>query len=499
MMKRRFSMAWLSARARQRRVFEFAAVLAALVCAGSILAADLDPARLARIRPAMQGFVDRGEIAGAVTLVGRHDRVASVEAVGYQDLDGKVPMRPDSLFRIASMTKPVTAVGIMILVDKGKLSVEDPVEKHLPEFRDQQLKSGAKDGSPTKPSRPITVRDLLTHTSGMPGGLPPALAGLYVKRDRTLAEAVKLFARAPLEFEPGTKWAYCNIGIDTLGRIIEVVSGQSYESFLRQRVFGPLGMVDTCFYPSAEQLKRVAVTYGVEKGKLAASKGDIIGLPPGAKYPIPAGGLCSTAGDLARFYQMMLNGGTLAGKPVLSPESVKTMTQVQTGELTSGFTSGMGFGFGWAVVRKPEGVTAMLSKGSFGHGGAFGTQGWIDPEKDLFMILMIQRVGLPNADASAMRREFQTIAVSALAGPRDDWVVVSAVVSVDGQRMVYLADRASGDTRRLREGESFKLAKAEGKIVRIGEREIEVEINGQRRVVPLGGYLDGPAKPIGTK
>ena len=367
----------------------------------------------------MQGFVDRGEIAGAVTLVGRGDRVAGVEAVGYQDLDKKIPMRPDSLFRIASMTKPVTAVGIMILADEGKLSVEDPVEKHLPEFRDQplvgarQVKTGAKDGSLRKPARPITVRDLLTHTSGMPG-LPPAIADLYVKRNRTLAEAVSLSAKQPLQFEPGTKWAYCNIGIDTLGRIIEVASGQSYESFLQQRVFDPLGMADTCFYPTAVQLKRAAVTYGVEKGKLVRPKGDIISLPPGAKYPIPAGGLYSTAGDLARFYQMMLNRGTLGGKRILSPESVKTMTQVQTGELTSGFTSGMGFGFGWAVVRKPEGVTAMLSKGSFGHGGAFGTQGWIDPQKDLILVLMIQRIGLPNADASDMRREFQAIAVSAL-------------------------------------------------------------------------------------
>lgn len=419
MMKRRSSALWFPSRERRRGALFFAALSAALVCAGPVVAADLDPARLAKIPPAMQGFVDRGEIAGAVTLVGRRDRIASVEAVGYRDLDKKIPMRPDSLFRIASMTKPVTAVGIMILVDEKKLSVEDPVEKHLPEFRDQplvgarQVKMGVKDGSLRKPTRPITVRDLLTHTSGL-GGLPPAIADLYVKRDRRLAEAVSLFAKQPLQFEPGTKWAYCNIGIDTLGRIIEVVSGQSYESFLQQRIFDPLGMADTCFYPTAVQLKRAAVTYGREKEKLVASKGDIISLPPGAKYPIPAGGLYSTAGDLARFYQMMLNRGTFGGKRILSPESVRTMTQVQTGELTSGFTSGMGFGFGWAVVRKPEGVTAMLSKGSFGHGGAFGTQGWIDPEKDLIMVLMIQRIGLPNADASDMRREFQAAAVAAL-------------------------------------------------------------------------------------
>jgi CubicO group peptidase (beta-lactamase class C family) len=250
----------------------------------------------------------------------------------------------------------------------------------------------------------------------MYGGLPRKPADLYVKRDHTLAEAVALYATEPLEFEPGTKWAYCNVGIDTLGRIIEVVSGQSYESFLKQRVFDPLGMPDTCFYPTAEQRARVAATYDKKDGKLIRTKGDIIGLPPGAKFPIPAGGLYSTAGDLALVYRMMLNHGTLDGKRILSPESIKTMTQVHTGNLTSGFTPGLGFGFGWGVVREPQGVTAMLSPGTFGHGGAFGTQGWIDPQKDLILVMLIQRVGLPNGDASPMRREFQSVAVSALSG-----------------------------------------------------------------------------------
>jgi len=164
----------------------------------------------------------------------------------------------------------------------------------------------------------------------------------------------------------------------------------------------------------AEPRSRPVVTYGKKDGKLVRSESDIIGLPEEVRYPIPAGGLCSTASDLARLYRMMLNLGELDGHRVLSPTAVQRMTEVQTGALTSGFTSGMGFGFGWGVVRQPNDVTSMLSPGTFGHGGAFGTQGWIDPHKKLILILLIQRTGLPNADASPMRREFQTIAVSAL-------------------------------------------------------------------------------------
>jgi CubicO group peptidase (beta-lactamase class C family) len=394
-------------------------LLAALMSSGAAPASDFDPGRLSQIGPKMQEFVDQGEIAGAVTLVGRHDGVAILEAIGYRDLDKKIPMRTDSLFRIASMTKPITAIGIMILADEKRLSVDDPVEKYLPEFRGLKLKTGGS-GPATlaKPSRPITLRDLLTHTSGMHGGLPRAPADLYVKRDHTLAEAVRLYAKEPLEFQPGTKWSYCNVGIDTLGRIIEVVSGQSYEGFLKQRVFDPLSMPDTCFYPTGEQKSRIAVTYNRQGGKLVRSQGDIIGLPPGAKFPIPAGGLYSTASDLARVYRMMLNRGELAGKRILSAASVKEMTRLQTGDLTSGFTPGLGFGLGWGVVREPQGVTAMLSPGTFGHGGAFGTQGWIDPHKDLILVMLIQRIGLPNGDASPMRREFQAIAVSAISGKR---------------------------------------------------------------------------------
>jgi len=239
------------------------------------------------------------------------------------------------------------------------------------------------------------------------------LADLYAKRNRTLAEAVIYFSQRPLEFEPASKWSYCNAGIDTLGRIIEVLSGQSYETFLQQRIFDPLGMSDTTFYPTTGQLKRTAMTYDKKNGELKPVANSIIGPPTGAKYPIPAGGLYSTAGDLAKLYQMMLRRDGAGDKQVLSEAGVRTMTQVHTDDLKTGFSEGMGFGLGWGVVQKPSGVTEMLSPGSFGHGGAFGTQAWIDPHKDLFVVLLIQRVGLPNADASEMRRELQRIAFSA--------------------------------------------------------------------------------------
>ncbi|MBL8793978.1 MAG: beta-lactamase family protein [Planctomycetia bacterium] len=397
-----------------RRLALLVLVLLSAQSTRSAYAGDADPAKLGKIRAAMQAFVDDQDLAGAVTVVGRKNGVVSLEAVGSLNLEKKQPMVKDSIFRIASMTKPITAIGIMILADEGKLSVEDPVEKYLPEFKGQMLISARSPDAVTlkKPARPITLRDLLTHTSGLTGALPPAVSDLYVKRNRTLAEATLVYSQRPLEFEPGSKWSYCNPGIDTLGRVIEVVSGHSYEDFLRKRVFEPLGMNDTTFYPTPAQLERCAITYLKKDGQLTPSPNTLIDLPKDPKFPIPAGGLYSTGPDLAKLYQMMLNQGTLGKTRILSPESVAAMTKVQTGELTTGFTAGMGFGFGWAVVRQPQGITEMLSAGTYGHGGAYGTQGWLDPNKDLFLILLIQRTGLPNSDASKMRQQFQELAVA---------------------------------------------------------------------------------------
>lgn len=390
-------------------------LLIALVPALPAAEPVVSPDKLKAIPAAMQKFVDDGELSGAVAVVGRKDGVVAFDAVGRCDIAGNKPMAKDTLFRIASMTKPVTAVAIMILADEGKLSPDDDVARHLPEFTNQKLLAqGIDDQTLRKPKRPVKLRDLLTHTSGV-ANYPKGVDDVYTKRNRTLAETALATALQPLTFEPGTKWSYSNPGIDTLGRVIEVVSGQSYEKFLQTRVFDPLGMTDTAFYPTKEQAARLALTYGKDKsGKLADSGFGLVGLPAEPKHPIPAGGLVSSGADLAKLYQMMLHKGELGGKRVLSKRAVAEMTRVQTGEIKTGFVDGMGFGYGWAVVREPKGVTAMLSAGTFGHGGAFGTQGWIDPAQDLFVVLLIQRTGLANGDASPMRQKLQELAVEAI-------------------------------------------------------------------------------------
>jgi CubicO group peptidase (beta-lactamase class C family) len=338
-------------------------------------------------------------------------------AVGFRDLESHEPMTKDTLFLICSMTKPFTGTAIMMLADEGKLAIDDAVEKHLGEFRGQMLlASKTADGVTLKrPARKITIRDLLTHTSGQ-GRMPDGLSDLYQKRNRTLSEAVMAFSQRPLEFEPGTRWAYSSVGTDILGRIVEVVSGMSYEEFVGKRILEPLGMKDTMFYPDDRQWRRVAVVYQVKPGQLVRAANPPVGSGRHARYPLPAGGLYSTGADLARFYQMTLNGGRLQGRQIVSQKSLRAMTSVQTGQLEVGFVPGMGYGLCWGVVRQPQGVTAMLSPGTFGHGGAYGTQGWVDPKQDLFVILLIQRTGAPGGDGSAIRGRFQELAVAAIHG-----------------------------------------------------------------------------------
>jgi CubicO group peptidase (beta-lactamase class C family) len=365
-----------------------------------------------RIRARMQQFVDEAQIAGSVTLVGSAEAIISLEAVGLRSIEDGLPMHSDTLFRIASMTKPITAMGIMMLADEGKLALDDVVEKHLPEFRGPMMVAARSNDATIlkKPSRAITLRDLLTHTSGLPSSPPVGLADLYSRRNHTLAEAVMAYSQRPLEFEPGTRWAYCSPGIDALGRVIEVVSGQAYERFLQERLFDPLGMTNTTYYPSPDQVRRAAVVYNRKDGALRPDPAFRDGLPPGARYPLPAGGLYSTAPDLAMLYQMMLNRGSAGGRRYLSESSVAEMTRVQTGELKAGFSEGIGFGLGWSIVRQPAGVTAMLSPGAYGHGGGYGTQCWIDPRKGVFTILLTQRPDLNPRDEAALRQELPRIA-----------------------------------------------------------------------------------------
>ena len=363
-----------------------------------LAAAPLDPAALQRIPKRMQELVDQGVLSGAVTLVQRHGAVASLEAVGWADIEAKKPMRPDTIFQVMSMTKPFVGTAIMMLADDGRLSVNDPVEKHIPEFRGQMVVvSRNADGTVLmkKPVRSVTIFDLMTHTSGM-AYLPPAGIGeLNTTMDRTLADAVLLYSQMPLEFEPGGKWQYSNLGIAILGRIIEVRSGMSFEKFLETRIFQPLGMKDSHFFLPAEKHARLAAIYkkgpnGLIKAGNETLGGYALNFRKGAKYPAPEWGLYSTAQDLAAFYQMLLSGG----KKLISKSAIDAMTRKQTGELRSGHMPNTAFGLTWEVIEDPRGELAYLSTGTFGHGGAFGTHGWVDRKKDMVGVFLIQMTGL---------------------------------------------------------------------------------------------------------
>ncbi len=383
--------------------------LAALFLGLSLHAEEVRSARPS-IQSSLQPFIDEGSLSGAVAVFYRDGKVVTEDVMGLRDLESKAPMTKDSLFWIASMTKPMTAIAVMMLQEEGKLNIDDPVEKHLPEFKGQMVVKERKDGQLLlgKPQRPVTIKDLLTHTSGLVSNSPLDGDSMDVL---SLKEAVITYALSPLQFEPGTKWQYCNPGINTLGRIVEVVSGEDYARFMDKRIFKPLQMRDTTFWPSKKQLERLATSY--------KPTADGKGLEPAAiKYltppysnkkraPMAAGGLFSTADDLLKLYTALLNGDAGKRKPLLSRETLALMTQNHVGEMKAGFTEGMGMGLGFQVVREPTGVTAMLSPGTYGHGGAHGTQGWIDPVKKTIHILLIQRAGLPNGDASAMRKAFQ--------------------------------------------------------------------------------------------
>jgi len=377
-------------------------------------AAGMDAVRLARIPAKMKEFVAQGTAAGFVTLVARHGHLASLEAVGFQDREAKTLMRTDSLFRIASMTKPMTVAGLMTLVDEARIGLLDPVEKYLPEFKGIKLnpcgagRSGAGCDLIDLP-RPFTVRDLMTHTSGLPG--QGANAGS--EPVNSLADRIRTGARVTLLAEPGAVWNYSNIGFATLGRLIEVVSGQPYEKFMEERLFQPLGMTDTAFFPAQEKAGRQAVMYTLEAdGKLARAATPA---PPAVRIPAPEGGLWSTATDQSRFYQMLMNHGTLNGKRILSAAAVDAMTTNQTGDLKGAeFAPGLGMGFGFGVVREAIGTFRYQSVGAFVKGGAFRTYGWGDPSKAMLGIIMFQRTN-GGGDMAAEITAFSILANAALA------------------------------------------------------------------------------------
>jgi len=362
---------------------------------------------------ALQELQEKQEFAGAVTMVVGPNRIIALEAFGLADIASGRPMRKDSVFWIASMTKPITAMGVLMLVEEGKVGLDEPVEKYLPSFKGQKV---ATPTGPVPAPRPVTVRDLLTHTSGLSAA---SLTAANQPVDTIpLAAMVDHSGRTPLISAPGAKWAYSNTGINALGRIIEVVSGQPYADFVQKRFFDPLDMNSTSFWPDDTLQASLATPYRKDKatGKLIPAGNSRFSNPlqNRARTAIPAGGLFSTANDLAQLYQMILRGGELDGHRFLRPETLKLMTTNQLGEMPKvSFAEGMRMGLGFHVVGTPVGVTESLSPGSFGHGGAYGTQAWIDPVRRQAYVLLIQRTDLANSDGSEIRREFQKTAVEA--------------------------------------------------------------------------------------
>ena len=369
-----------------------------------LMAATLAAQTNTKIVKSMQETIAAGEVPGAVTLVATKTKVAHLAAIGKAGPDAASPaMRKNAIFWIASMTKPITGTAILMLQEEGKLSVDDLVAKHIPEFAALKTPSG--------PAARLTLRHLMTHSSGLAEATPAESLAAH-----KLADLIPSYLRKPMQFEPGSKWQYCQSGINTLGRIVEVASGMPFEQFLEKRLFRPLKMKDTTFYLSLAQMPRLVTPAKREAdGHLtAAPLAFLQGKAATDRDRVPAanGGLFSTAADYARFARMILNGGTLDGKTYLKPESVKLMTTVQSGELKTGFTPGNGWGLTWCVVREPQGITAMLGPGSHGHGGAYGTQAWLDPVRGVALILMVQRANFPNSDDSKVRLAFQQAALS---------------------------------------------------------------------------------------
>jgi len=378
--------------------------------------------RLDRLHRGMQGFIDRHEAGGIVTLIARDGKTVDVHASGYQDVASKTPMRPDTLFRIASMTKPITSVALMMLFEDGKLLLTDPVSKFIPAFKSSRVLEGAAE-APVAARRGINLRDLLSHRSGLTYGFLNGgpVGGGYRKNGvvdgltvttMTLAEAIDKLAAEPLVAHPGAAWNY-SLSTDVLGRVVEVASGQPFQVFLRERIFKPLRMTDTDFVVAEAKWSRLATVYspdtagGIRPMTDPESFGNTVMSPiasyqEGKTYFSGGAGLVSTARDYARFAQMLLNGGVLDGARLLSPKTMELMTASHTADLPpSGLVGGGAqFGLGFRVVTDVAATQTLGSNGSFGWSGIYGTNFWVDPKERMVAIVMVQRYpGSPVAAA----------------------------------------------------------------------------------------------------
>ena len=389
-----------------QRIALVSALAAATVCAANLPTSKpeqsgMSTERLKRLSAAMRAYIDRGQVPGTVTLVARHGRIVHLEAQGMMDAETRTPMRTDGIFRIASMTKPITSVAVMMLMEEGKFLLTDPVSKFIPEFKNPKVlvvnqPGSNRAGSSLMPAnREITIRDLLTQTAGLAAGTSVALRDEFQKFQKespageTNADYVKRLAKLPLNNQPGSAWEY-GPATTVLGYLVEVASGQPLDRFLSERIFKPLEMNDTFFYVPENKVNRLVSLHagGAQGLKVVRAARDNRG---SATFFNGAGGLSSTAEDYARFCQMLIGGGAFQGTRLLSRKSVELMTTNHIGNLPIWpDLAGFRFGLGFRVLTDVGKSGVLGSLGSYGWGGAFGTYFFVDPKEDLFGILMIQ-------------------------------------------------------------------------------------------------------------
>jgi CubicO group peptidase (beta-lactamase class C family) len=397
--------------------------LAAVMSAQSALAAGhelpsakadtvgMSSERLAQLGQSMKNLVDQGRLAGAVTMVSRHGKVVEFDATGKRDIAANAPMQKDSIFRIYSMSKPITGVAMMMLFEEGKWQLNDPVAKYIPEFANLKVYgTDANNNMVLKDqTHPVTMRELMSHSGGFTYGIFSNTPVDKLQREAdilnvniTLDEFIKRVAKLPLNAQPGTEWHY-SISVDIQGYIVQKLSGMPFEEYLEKRIFKPLGMIDTAFYVPKDKLNRFAEFYNYDKdGKFqvehAGLNHDFSAKPA---FPSGGGGLVSTANDYMRFCQMLLNGGQLDGVRLLSPLTVELMRTNVLAPNVPILAPGAGFGLDFAVYTDPVAAGGYYGKGSFWWGGAAGTWFWIDPVNDLIVVGMIQQVAGTGAAAVA--------------------------------------------------------------------------------------------------
>jgi CubicO group peptidase (beta-lactamase class C family) len=355
-----------------------ASVAAYTLAAKAASIAELTPIEM-RVKAQLDLNVIDELTVGAVMMAVQHGKVLVLEAAGYMDSATKIPMPADAIFDIRSVSKPITVFAGLQLVDAGKLALDDPISRFLPEFADATVK-----GEQYPAKAPITIRQLMTHTSGISDQRPPQLENITRTFDRTLAEDVALVAQQPLDFTPGTKWAYSSSGIAVLGRIVEVVSGEPFEKFMQERTFAPLDMEDSSFFTNPAKVARIPTMYNLVNGHLVKDAMDVT--RPHQKYSAPDFGMFSTAEDLRHFGQMMLDRGTWRGRRLLSEGLVGSMTTAVWQTAVPKYHAGLG----WAIHtgREAQAMSYAVTDGSYGANGASGCIVWLDPGIQLIRIYL---------------------------------------------------------------------------------------------------------------